>query len=122
VLSVARAALKDAEWPVRRAAVEVLAGNTERPAARLLADAALREDAQVRGAALRALAERGDPAALALACRAVGEADGALIEDAYASLASWHRTRPAELRAVQQSCVPRAAAIIAFILEDSDVQ
>lgn len=120
VLSAGRAALKDAAWPVRRAAIEALAACRERPAARLLADAALHEAAPVRGAALRALAERDAPEAITLACRAIGEADSALIEDAYAALLRLKRTRPDELRAVQHTCVPRAAAIIAFVLSEDE--
>jgi HEAT repeat protein len=115
VLSAARAALKDAEWPVRRAAVEVLAASTERPALRLLSEAAVGEEAAVRGAALRALAERGAPEAVTLACRAVGETDAALVEDAYAALRACKRTCPEALSAARDTCAPRAAAIIAFV-------
>ncbi|HEV2707460.1 MAG TPA: HEAT repeat domain-containing protein [Pyrinomonadaceae bacterium] len=120
VLSAARAALKDAEWPVRRAAVEVLSASTERPASRLLSEAAVNEEPAVRGAALRALAERGAAEAVTFACRAVGETDSALIEDAYAALRLCKRTCPEALDAARHTCAPRAAAIIAFIVDNSD--
>ncbi len=120
VLSAARAALKDEEWPVRRAAVETLTRCSERPALRLLLDAASKEETPVRRAALRALAARHAPETVALACRAIAESDAALIEDAYAALLPWKSARPDELRAAQQTCAPRAAAIIAFILSEDE--
>jgi HEAT repeat protein len=121
-ISVARAALKDDAWPVRRAGVEVLASLREPSAIKLLLDAAaeMGEEPAVRGAALRALAKRDVPETIELACQAINAADATLIEDAYAALYLLRRTRRALLRKTLKTCPPRAASVIAFILNGED--
>jgi HEAT repeat protein len=114
-LSVARAALKDAAWPVRRAGVNVLAACNESSAHKLLLDTASDEKEQeaVRGAAIRALASIDAPRTIALSCRLISNA--ALIEDAYAALSSLHRMHRNLLEETARTCDPRAASVINFI-------
>jgi HEAT repeat protein len=116
-LSVARAALKDSQWPVRHAAIKALASLDERAARRLLLDAASNEEPPVRGAALRALAERDAPDGIGLACRAIGEADATLLEDAYAALRIFKRAHRTEMVEASKTCAPRAATVVSFVLE-----
>lgn len=120
MLSVARGALKDAAWPVRHAAIDVLDACAEAGAQRLLLDSAENgaETAAVRGAALRALATRGAAETLPLACLALTETYATLAEDAFAALSILNRTHRAELREVRSSCTPRAASVIDFILAE----
>ena len=121
MLSVARAALKDAAWPVRHAAIDVLDNCAEASAERLLLDSAENsaETTAVRGAALRALATRGAAETLPLACLALTETNATLAEDAFASLSILSRTHHAELREMRSSCTPRAASVIDFILAET---
>ena len=116
-LSVARAALKDEAWPVRRAGVKVLAVCNESSAHKLLLDIASDEGEHetVRGAALRALAPLDAERAVALSCQLISTGDAALIEDAYAALQSLGRTHTKLLEETARTCAPRAAAIINFI-------
>jgi HEAT repeat protein len=116
-LSVARAALKDEAWPVRRAGVEVMAGCNESSAHKLLLDVASneKEHETVRGAALRALAALDAPRAIRLACEVISTGDATLTEDAYASLRSSARAHRALLEETAPTCAPRAASIINFI-------
>ncbi len=121
VLSVTRAALKDKVWSVRRAAVESLGACHERSGQKLLLEVASREEPVVRGAALRALAARGAAESITLACRALDDEDPMLAEDAYAAFLISNRLgRTDELRAIRETCAPRAAAIIDFILQRED--
>lgn len=119
-LSAMRAAVRDAAWPVRRAAVEVLAANKEAASLKLLLNLAgdQEEEMTVRGAALRALAERNAPETIELACLALSHGDATLIEDAYAALLTLKRTRRAELLETVKSCAPRAAAILNTLMSD----
>jgi HEAT repeat protein len=120
VLSVARAALKDEAWSVRRAAVEALAASGEAAAQRLLRQTAAneKEDSAVRGAALRALAHHRSPETIELVCSsAISGGDPTLVEDAYAALVWLKRTHRAQLRKVSRTCAPRSASVINFILE-----
>ncbi len=121
MLSVARAALKDAAWPVRHAAIDVLDNCAEAGAERLLLDSAENsaETGAVRGAALRALATRGAAETLPLACYALTETNAPLAEDAFAALSILNRTHRAELREMRSSCTPRAASVIDFILAET---
>ncbi len=120
MLSVARGALKDAAWPVRRAAISVLDACAEAGALKLLLDAAANESetAAVRGAALRALAARDAPQALPLACLALTKGDAALVEDAFAALLILKRTHRKQLLDARASYPPRAATIIGFVLAE----
>jgi HEAT repeat protein len=119
-LSAMRAAIRDTAWPVRRAAVEVLASNREAAALKLLLDVAgdQEEESTVRGAALCALAQLDAPETIELACQALSHGDATLIEDAYAALLTLKRTRRAEMRAARESCAPRAAAILNTVISD----
>jgi HEAT repeat protein len=116
-LSVARAALKDEAWPVRRAGVLVLANCNELSAHKLLLDTASDEKEQeaVRGAALRALAPLDAAHAVALSCQLISAGDLALTEDAYAALNSLQHTHRDLLEETAKTCAPRAATIIDFI-------
>lgn len=118
--SVARVALADSEWSVRRAGVEALAAATEPTSLKLLLEVAgnQSEKATVRGAAMRALARRDAKQTIPLLCLALSDADATLIEDAYAALLILLPTRRAEIQQVRQSCAPRAANIINFLLSD----
>jgi HEAT repeat protein len=120
VLSVMRAAIRDAAWPVRRAAVEVLASSKEATALKLLLEVAgdEEEESAVRGAALRALAEMDADEAIALVCLALSHGDATLVEDAYAALLTLKRKRRAEMREAGKLCPPRAAAIINTVTSD----
>jgi HEAT repeat protein len=116
-ISVARAALKDEAWPVRRAGVAVLAACMESSAHKLLLDAASDEKEQesVRGASLRALAPLDAERAVSLSCRLIDAGDAALTEDAYAALSSLERTHRKLLEETAHACAPRAASVINFI-------
>ncbi len=118
MLSVARGALKDAAWPVRRAAINVLDACAEAGALKLLLDAAANESepVSVRGVALRALAARDATQALPLACLALTKGDAALVEDAFAALLILKRTHRKQLLDARASYPPRAATIIGFVL------
>ncbi|MGI8655517.1 MAG: HEAT repeat domain-containing protein [Pyrinomonadaceae bacterium] len=120
MLSVARGALKDAAWPVRRAAINVLDACAEAGALKLLLDAAANESetATVRGAALRALARRNATQALPLACLALAKADASLVEDAFAALLFLKPTHRKQLLDARSSYSPRAATIIDFVLAE----
>lgn len=120
-LAAARAALKDAAWPVRRAAVPVLAHCNEAAAHKLLSDVASneKEEEPVRGAALRALASIDARRAIELACRLIYGHDPTLTEDAYAALHSLKRTHRNLLEETTRACAPRAASIINFLLTES---
>ncbi len=119
-LQVARQALHDSEWSVRRAGVDVLAVNQAAASHRLLLSVAgdASEQAAVRGAALIALARRDAPEAIKLACRALSGADAMLYESAYAALSLLARTRRAEIQKAGSTCAPRAVNVINFILSD----
>jgi HEAT repeat protein len=120
MLSVARGALKDVAWPVRRAAINVLDACAEAGALKLLLDAAANESetATVRGAALCALARRNATQALPLACLALSKADASLVEDAFASLLFLKPTHRKQLLDARASYSPRAATIIDFVLAE----
>jgi HEAT repeat protein len=116
-LSVARTALTDEAWPVRRAAVEVLAACTEPSAQKLLLDSASneKEEPSVRGAALRALARRDAASTIRLACKLISVGEAALTEDAYAALSFLQQTHRNLMKKAAQTCSPRAASIINFL-------
>lgn len=120
VLQVARHALRDGEWSVRRAGVEVLAKWRDAASQRLLLSVARdeAEAAAVRGAALIALARRDAAKASKLACRALRDTDPLLYESAYTALSLLARTRRAELKKISSTCAPRAANVIDFILSN----
>jgi HEAT repeat protein len=119
-LSAMRAAVRDPAWPVRRAAVEVLASINEAAALRLLLDVAgdEEEESTVRGAALLALAHHNAPQTIELACLALSHGDATLVEDAYAALVTVERARRAEMREASKVCAPRAAAILNSVTSD----
>ncbi len=119
ILRVASAALTDAAWPVRRAAVRVLNACRAEAAHKLLLDTTQNEEeeAAVRGAALCALAERTAPETIELACRLISLGDPTLTEDAYAALQALRPTREDDLRQTTINCPPRAASVINFILD-----
>ena len=120
LISTMRAALADAAWPVRRAAVEVLASSEEASALKLLIEVAAgeKEETAVRGAALRALAHRDAPETIELASLAIREADATLVEDAYEALLVLKQTRRTQMRQATKACAPRAAAIINAVIGD----
>lgn len=119
-LAALRVAVRDAAWPVRRAAVDALASNKEAAALKLLLDVAgnTEEESTVRGAALRALAQQDAPGTIELACLALAHGDANPIEDAYAALLTLKRTRRAEMREAGKRCAPRAAAILNTVMSD----
>jgi HEAT repeat protein len=119
-LAVARAALKDEAWPVRRAGVQVLAVCNESSAHKLLLDVASDEEEHetVRGAALRSLAPLDAEQSVALSCRLISTGEAALIEDAYAALQSLERTHAKLLEETARTCAPRAAAILKAVMSD----
>ncbi len=119
-LQVARHALNDNEWSVRRAGVEVLAVARDAASLRILLGVAAdaKEQAAVRGSALNALARRDVPETIGLACNALGESDPVIFESAYTALSMLAHTRRARLRQVTANCAPRAANVINFILSD----
>jgi HEAT repeat protein len=116
-LSVARTALKDEAWPVRRSGVRLLAACHEQSAYRLLLHVAADEQEMeaVRGAALRAVAPVDAESAVALSCHLISTRDALLTEDAYAALASLKRTHRELLEETARTCDPRAASVINFI-------
>jgi hypothetical protein len=116
-LSLARAALKDEAWPVRRAGIEVLGACHESSARRLLLATVSdeREHESVRGAGLRTLASVDAANTIALSCHLLSTSDASLIEDAYAALLRLERTHGALMKETERTCAPRAAAIINFI-------
>lgn len=117
VLSVARAALKDEAWPVRRAGVQALVACSESSAHKLLLVAVSdeKEEQMVRGAALRALAHLDAPRTIELACKLIAAGEAALNEDAYAALRFLQQTQNKLLEDAARTCAPRAANIINFI-------
>ncbi|MBD0371083.1 MAG: HEAT repeat domain-containing protein [Pyrinomonadaceae bacterium] len=119
-LSVARAALKDEAWPVRRAGVQVLSTCLEASAHKLLLEVVSDEDEHetVRGAALRAFAPLDAPRAVSLSCDLISTGDAALIEDAYAALKSLERTHAELMEETAHTCAPRAASIIKAVMSD----
>ncbi|HEY0322297.1 MAG TPA: HEAT repeat domain-containing protein [Pyrinomonadaceae bacterium] len=116
-LPVARAALKDEAWAVRRAGVRVLAVCNESSAHKLLLEVASNEKEQeaVRGAALRALASLDAQRTITLSCRLISNGDAALTEDAYAALHSLQRTHRNLMEETALTCAPRAASVINFL-------
>lgn len=116
-LRVARAALSDEAWAVRRAGVQVLAACNESSAHKLLLDVAANENEQeaVRGASLRALAPLDAARTIALACSLISTGDAALTEDAYAALHSLRRTHRNLMDETARTCAPRAATVLNFI-------
>ncbi|MBC7911534.1 MAG: hypothetical protein H7Y30_13585, partial [Pyrinomonadaceae bacterium] len=108
------------DWPVRRAGIEVLAVLKDAASLKLLLDAAVNraEEAAVRGAALRALAERDAQETLELACHALRDPEAMLYEDAYAALKTIARTRRAEMQKATKHCAPRAANILKTVMSD----
>jgi HEAT repeat protein len=121
VLSVMRAALKDQNKSVRRAAIEALASNVERPAQTLILSVVSneKEDATIRGAALRALTKRASSEAIEMACLIIGANDPTLIEDSFDSILSLRETNRLKIYELSKACPPRVASLITFILENN---
>jgi HEAT repeat protein len=121
VRQVAKTALMDETWSVQLAGIDLFSKLDDPMSTRHLLRAATDQsrNSAVRGAAIRALAVRGHSRAAQLACDAVGAAEATLVEEGFEALRLISVSNRKALRGIVDSCPPRAASVIRFILEES---
>jgi HEAT repeat protein len=118
VFNVIRGALDDPDSRVRYAAVELVSGVPKETAVDILlgVTAKTTETPSVRGAALRAVAKFDAARSLGSISSALAEDDSTMVEDGYSAMAEIVHSSPSEIEKIIQSCPPRIASIIRFIL------
>jgi HEAT repeat protein len=116
---VASTALKDENWSIQYAAVELLATLGTRHATKLLVQLATNGTvrAAVRGAAIRALAEQGDTRACEFASDALSTGDETLIEDGFNALLLLAHHQKQALKDLISDGAPRIASVVRYVLE-----
>jgi len=116
---VAYTALKDENWSIQYAAVELVATLGTRHATKLLVQLASDGTIKpaVRGAAIRALAEQGHSRACELASTALGSGDETLIEDGFNALLRLARHQRQALKDLISYGAPRIASVVRYVLE-----
>jgi HEAT repeat protein len=123
VRQVAKSALLDQTWSVQLAGIDLFSKLDDPMSTRHLLRVATDQvrNSAVRGAAIRALAMRGHSRAAHLACDALGAAEATLVEEGFEALGLISVSNHKALRGIVDSCLPRAASVIRFILEESQI-
>jgi HEAT repeat protein len=116
---VASTTLKDENWSIQYAAVELLATLRTRHATKLLVRLASNGTVRpaVRGAAIRALADQGDSRACDFVSIALSSGDETLIEDGFNALLLLARHQKQALKDLISDGAPRIANIVRYVLE-----